>query len=109
MRGWLSAKAARDVQYRLPVAPDGVVGPPAQAQAYFAAEAFAFPAGHGDVAAEGVEQLDVAVGVVDLLPVEVADVGHLEQAAGVDLGCLVGQFAGAGQVLPGGSPSPISS
>jgi hypothetical protein len=109
MPGWLSATAARDVQCRLPVAADGIVWPSAQAEAYFCVEAFALPADHGDVAGEGVEQLDVAVGVVDLLPVEVADVGHLEQAAGVDLGCLVGQFAGAGPGAAGGSPSPISS
>jgi hypothetical protein len=41
---------------------------------------------------ERAEQLDVRLGVIDLLPAVLADPGHLEQPAGLDPGPLVGQF-----------------
>src|SRR6266705_1308627 len=62
--GWLSVAAARDVQYRSRVTPGSVARAPAKAQTDLAVEALAFPVLHGDVAGEGAEQLDVAVGVV---------------------------------------------
>src|SRR6266702_3677157 len=94
--GWLSVAAARDVQYRSPVTPGSVARAPAKAQTDLAVEALAFPVLHGDVAGEGAEQLDVAVGVVEPFPVEVADVDYLEQAARLDLSRLVVQLARAG-------------
>src|SRR6266704_4713259 len=94
--GWLSVAAARDVQYRSRVTPGSVARAPAKAQTDLAVEALAFPVLHGDVAGEGAEQLDVAVGVVEPFPVEVADVDYLEQAARLDLSRLVGQLARAG-------------
>ncbi len=74
--GWLSVVASCDVQYCPPVTPDGVVGALAEAATDLAVEALALPVLHGDVAGEGVEQLDVAAGVVDLNPVKVLDVYH---------------------------------
>jgi hypothetical protein len=47
-------------------------------------------AGHGDVAGEGAQQTDVALGVVVHRPVQVLDV---EEPGGLDLLALIGQLA----------------
>src|SRR5215510_3314005 len=104
VHSWLSAAAAGDVQYRPPVTPDGVAGALAEAEADLVVEALAFPVGHGDVAGKRVEQLDLTVGVVGLLPVEVPGVHHLEQAARLDLSRLIRQLTRAGPDAAGWQP-----
>lgn len=73
MLRWLSIAAACDVQIRPPVTPDGAIGASAQVEKDLPVEALPFPVLHGDVAGERVEQLDVALGVVDSLSVEMPD------------------------------------
>jgi hypothetical protein len=50
------------------------------------------PARHEQVVGERAEQLDVLLDVVDPFPVVLPDGGHLEQAAGLDLGPVVFEF-----------------
>src|SRR5204863_63818 len=88
--------AAGDVEDRSPVASHGAVRAAAQPETDLAVEPFALPALHGDVAREGVQQLDVSLGVVDALPVEVPNVPHLEQATRLDLGPSLLQLPIAG-------------
>lgn len=64
-----------------------------QPPSYLSVEPLALPVAHCDVAGEGVEQIDVPVGVVGGLPVELRDVHDLEQPACLDLASLVGQLA----------------
>jgi hypothetical protein len=59
-----------------PVAPDGSVRVAAHTETDLGVEPLPLPVLHGDVAGERVEQLDVAVGVVDALPVEVPGRRH---------------------------------
>jgi hypothetical protein len=56
------------------------------------------------VPGERADQLDVLLGVVDLLPVVLADPGHLEQPAGLDPGAVVGQFPRPRRGHPGRQP-----
>lgn len=64
-----------------------------QTPSYLPVEPLALPVAHCDVAGEGVEQIDVPVGVVGGRPVELRDVNDLEQPACLDLASLVRQLA----------------
>src|SRR4029453_13972327 len=57
-----------------------------------AVEAVSLPVLHGDVSRERTEQVDVALGVVDGLPVVLRDIDNLEQPAGLDLATVVTQL-----------------
>jgi hypothetical protein len=72
-------------------------------------EAISFPVLHRDMAGEGVEQLDVSLPVVDLLPVEMTNVNQLEQSALLDFGSLLIELAWAWPRATGRNPSPIAS
>jgi RNA 2',3'-cyclic 3'-phosphodiesterase len=86
----------RDVQHRSPVTPDGRARTAGQAAADLAVEPVPLPLLHGDVAGERLQQLDVAFGVADLLPVKMPDVRDREQPARLDLGGVLFQLTRAG-------------
>ncbi len=67
-------------------------------------ESVALPRLHGDAPREGAQQPDVALGVVDRLPVERADVHGLEEAGVVDLGAALLEPAGTRPDLAGREP-----
>src|SRR5580704_11154015 len=95
---------ARDVQDRAPVPAHRMAWALGQAVPDLPVEPVLLPLLHGDVAGERAEQRDVALRVVDPLPVEVPDSRHLEQPARLDLGALLPQFARAGGTLSGRLP-----
>src|SRR6204780_2714319 len=77
------------------MAAEGAVWALGQAPPDLAVEPFPLPVRHRDVPGERLEQRDIALGVVDLLPVEVPDMRDLEQPAGLDLVCVHGYLARA--------------
>ena len=72
--------AARDVEHRAPAPPEQPVGPLAEPAPDLGVQALALPRGHRDVARERVEQRDVAVRVVDDLPVVLLDAAPRRRA-----------------------------
>jgi hypothetical protein len=64
-----------------PVSTHPPIRPCCEAPSDLPVEALSLPVLHGDMPREGIEQVDVAVGVVHHLPVELTDVEHLEQTA----------------------------
>lgn len=87
---------AGDVQDASPMAAKLSVIAEGEATTDLAEKALPLPSSHGDVIRERAEQIDVTVGVVDGLPVVLADVDHLEPARALDLVAVVGQFAWPG-------------
>jgi hypothetical protein len=81
------------MQYRSPVTPDGLIWAAAQPTADLGVDPLAPPARHGDVTGEGVKQLDMAIGIIGALPVEMP---HVEQAALLDVRRSLLPFAWAG-------------
>ncbi len=81
------------MQHRPPVPPYRPVPPLAQDTADLTEQPVPLPVRHGQVPGERAEQPDVLLGAVDLLPVVLADAGHLEQSAGLDPGPVVFEFA----------------
>src|SRR5579875_677594 len=96
------AAAAGDVEDGAPMPADEAVRPAGETAADLTVEPFPLPCVHGDVPGEGVEQADVALGVIDAFPVEVADVDDVEQSARLDLGRAVRKLPRAGEAVPGG-------
>src|ERR1041385_6112542 len=90
----IGVPAARHVQDRCPVATHGPSRPPTEAPTYLSVQMVTLPVVHRDVAREGVQHLDVALDVVDPLPVEVPNMDALEQPAGLDLVPPLRELAG---------------
>jgi hypothetical protein len=67
------------------VAAEGTVGTERHPPPDLAVETVPLRIGHHDVAGERVEQVDVALRVVDRLPIELAGLDNVETPAGCDL------------------------
>src|SRR6476469_8668213 len=90
---WTSRGAASgDLEDAAPVPTQATVRSFGEASTDLAVEAVPLPVLHGDVAGEGVQQVDVALGVVHGLPVVLLDLDHLEEAAGFDVVTVVVQL-----------------
>jgi len=77
------------VQDGSPATAQAAVGSLGEASADLRVEAVPLPGVHGDVAGEGVEEAEVLVRGVAVLPVEVASDDVAEQAAVLDLRAVV--------------------
>ena len=89
----LSATTSRDMKHRAPAPPEQPVGPLTEPAPDLGVQALALPRGHRDVAGEGVEQPDVALRVVDDLPVVLVNAHNVEKPRRLDLASEVGQLA----------------
>src|SRR5439155_14412925 len=80
----------RDVEDREPVATHPGIAAPGDSRADLAVEARALRSVHGDMAREGVEQSDVLVSGVELLPDVPPHPDLVEETALLDLGGVIG-------------------
>lgn len=85
-----------------PVTAQPPVGPQGEPAADFAVEPVTLFVRHGDVTRERVEQVDVALGVINDLPVEVTDLTVSEQPTLSDFGAAVWQLIRRGPTRVGG-------
>jgi hypothetical protein len=104
--GHASVTSSGDVQYSAPMPSDVIARTLVEPPTDLAVEPIALPLLHDDVTGERLEQLDVPLRVIGLLPVVVAHLDGIEETTRLDLGSLFLQFARTRPSLFRGPPFP---